>query len=105
SGAATPLPPTPPTGHPRRPDPHTVCAGEARARTAVRPTHPYAPAARGQRRRSPRHPPPVTRAALTRTPFARAKPALEPPSVPPTPTPPPRAGPHPAAPGPTPRPP
>src|SRR5438128_6910807 len=32
--------PTPPTGHPRRPDPHTVCAGEARARTAVRPTHP-----------------------------------------------------------------
>src|SRR5439155_1028659 len=32
--------PTPPNVHPRRPDPHTVCAGEARARTAVRPTHP-----------------------------------------------------------------
>src|SRR5207249_10469620 len=77
SGGATPPPPPPPTGHPRRPDPHTDCAGEARARTAVRPTHPYAPAARGERRRSPRHPPPVTRAGLTRTPFARAKPALE----------------------------
>src|SRR5207249_1321612 len=35
---AAPLPPTPPTGHPRRPHRWTGCAGKARARTVVLPT-------------------------------------------------------------------
>src|SRR5207249_12325489 len=84
--------PTPPTGHPRRPDPHTVCAGEARARTAVRPTHPYAPAPPGEHGRPPPHPPPSAPARPPPPPPAPRDPPPPPPpgaTTPPPPSPPP----------------